>query len=181
MAWLLGETDFGKLTATPVSNHLIDASFRYRGVKQTNADIDTTAAASTGDNPKEIDRIGVASWFWTVSTRFNVEAKFNHNENHNGAVPTTILGYQPVFNAANPELVGHYSPGNGTNIGGATLGINNDDFFRDEYKLTTSYLTNFFGASHDMRIGGTYSRNREELARIANGWGDICGSIKSTP
>jgi hypothetical protein len=164
---------FGKLTATPLSNHLVEASFRYRSVKQTNADISSRGSASTGDNPKEYDRIGVASWFWTVNSRFNVEAKFNHNENHNGAAPTTIFGYQPPFNATNPDLVGHYSPGTGINIGGATLGINNDDFFRDQYKLQTSYLANFLGASHDIRLGGSYSRNREELARIANGWGDI--------
>ena len=176
---------FAKLTATPVSNHLIDASFRYRDVKQTNADIDTTAAASTGDNPKEIDRIGVASWFWTVTPKLSIEAKYNHNENHNGASPVTPFGYQPAFNAAHPELVGLFDPGDGRTLGGASLAVNNDDFFRNEYKLTTSYLAHFLGANHDIRIGGSYSDNREELARIANGWGAIsisrsgnCGAVK---
>lgn len=176
---------FGKLTATPWSNHLLEASFRYRGVKQTNADIGTTAAASTGDNPKEIDRIGVASWFWTVTPKLSIDAKYNHNENHNGATPVTSFGYQPAFNAANPEIVGLFDPGDGRTLGGTDLAINNDDFFRDEYKLTTSYLAHFFGANHDIRFGGSYSANREELARIANGWGLIsistsgnCGAVK---
>ena len=130
---------------------LIDASFRYRGVKQTNADVGTTAAASTGDNPKEIDRIGVASWFWTVTPKFSLEAKYNHNENHNGASPVTPFGYQPAFNAANPELVGLYSPGDGRTLGGASLAVNNDDFFRDEYKLTASYLAHLQQAALRMR------------------------------
>lgn len=171
---------FAKLTATPFSNQLLEASFRYRGVKQTNADIGTTGAASTGDNPKEIDRIGVASWFWTVSSRFNLEAKYNHNENHNGASPVLAFGYQPTFNAANPAAVGLFTnPVTLQQNGGASLATNNDDFFRDEFKLTTSYLGNFLGASHDIRVGATYSRNREELARIANGWGSITVSSSS--
>ncbi|MFN2635243.1 MAG: carboxypeptidase regulatory-like domain-containing protein [Thermoanaerobaculia bacterium] len=171
---------FGKLTATPVSNQLLEASFRYRGVKQTNADIGTRGAASTGDNPKEIDRIGVASWFWTVSSKFNLEAKFNHNENHNGASPILAFGFQPAFNAANPAAVGLFTdPVTGQQTGGASLATNNDDFFRDEYKLTTSYIANFLGATHDVRVGGSYSKNREELARIANGWGSISVSSSS--
>ncbi|MEO8191984.1 MAG: carboxypeptidase regulatory-like domain-containing protein [Acidobacteriota bacterium] len=171
---------FGKLTATPMSNQLLEASFRYRGVKQTNADIGSTSAASTGDNPKEIDRIAVASWFWTVSSKFNLEAKFNHNENHNGASPTTDFGFLPAFNVSNPGLVGQFTLPNGTTVGGATLGINNDDFFRDEYKLTASYLGNFLGATHDIRVGGSFSSNKEELARIANGWGSITTSTSGS-
>lgn len=180
---------FAKLTATPLSNQLLEASFRYRGVKQTNTDIGTQGAATTGDNPKEIDRIGVASWFWTVNSRFNLEAKYNHNENHNGAAPILAFGYQPAFNAANPAAVGLFTdPLTGQQTGGASLAINNDDFFRDEYKLTTSYLANILGGSHDIRIGGSYSANREELARIANGWGSIsvsssgnCGPASARP
>ncbi len=171
---------FGKLTATPTSNQLIEGSFRYRTVEQTNGDIGTTAAATTGDNPKDLDRIIVASWFWTASSKFNLEAKYNHNENHNGATPILGFGYQPPFNAANPELVGNFSPGNGTTIGGSALASNNDDFRRNEYKLTGSYLANFLGASHDIRAGATFSDNRENLERIANGWGAISLTTSAT-
>ncbi|MDQ2870497.1 MAG: carboxypeptidase regulatory-like domain-containing protein [Acidobacteriota bacterium] len=171
---------FAKVTATPMSNQLLEGSFRYRGVKQTNADIGSTGAASTGDNPKEIDRIAVASWFWTVNSKFNVEAKFNHNENHNGATPITSFGFLPAFNVTNPQLVGNFTLPNGSTVGGTQYATNNDDFFRDEYRLTASYLGSFFGASHDVRVGGTYSANKEELARIANGWGLITTSTSGS-
>ncbi len=164
---------FAKLTATPFSNQLFEGSFRYRTVTQTNADINTDAA-TTGDDPKELDRIIVGSWFLTASPKFNIEAKFNHNENHNGASPLIDFGYQPPFNPVHPELVGLYNdPVTGHALGGTNLAINNDDFYRDEYKLTTSYLANFLGASHDIRAGVDFSANREELKRIANGWGSI--------
>jgi len=164
---------FAKLTANPFSNQLLEGSFRYRTVTQTNADINHDAA-TTGDNPKELDRIIVASWFWTATARFNLEAKFNHNENHNGASPILDFGYQPPFNTAHPEQVGLYNdPVTGHAIGATDLAINNDDFYRDEYKLTGTWLSGFLGTSHEIKAGVNYSANREELARIANGWGSI--------
>ncbi|MGE5277201.1 MAG: carboxypeptidase regulatory-like domain-containing protein [Acidobacteriota bacterium] len=163
---------FGKLTGQPAPSVLLDASFRYRGIEQTNADILADGTASTGDNPKEIDRVGVASAFWTVMPNFNVEAKYNHNELIAGATPVTPLGYQPPFDPLHPENVGRFLTATATQ-GGSTLAINDDNFFRDEFRLSTSYLSNFLGASHDIRLGGTLSLNKEELARIANGWGDI--------
>ncbi len=169
---------FGKLTSTPFPNHLIEASFRYRGITQTNADIGTRGTPSQGDNPKGIDRIGVASWFWAVNSRFNIEAKYNHNENHNGAEPITFLGYKPPFDHVHPELVGNYD--NGTIVaGGAAFAINDDDFFRNEYKLTASHFANFLRTTHDIRFGFSYSDNREDLARLANGWGAITLSTSS--
>ncbi|MEO8431250.1 MAG: carboxypeptidase regulatory-like domain-containing protein [Acidobacteriota bacterium] len=171
---------FAKLTATPFANQLLEGSFRYRAVTQTNADINLDAP-STGDNPKELDRIIVGSWFWTATSKFNLEAKFNHNENHNGASPVLDFGFQPTFDPAHPENVGLFNdPVTGHAIGGTSLGINNDDFYRNQFKLTTSYLANFLGASHDIRFGVDYSANREELARIANGWGSISVSTSGS-
>ena len=164
---------FAKLTANPFPNQLLEGSFRYRTVPQTNADINLDAP-ETGDNPKQLDRIVVASWFWTATSKFNLEAKFNHNENHNGASPLIDFGYQPPFDPVHPENVGQFTdPATGHAIGSSDLAINNDDFFRNEGKLTASYLANFLGANHDIRFGVDYSANREELARIANGWGLI--------
>ena len=164
---------FAKLTANPFPNQLLEGSFRYRTVPQTNADINLDAP-ETGDNPKQLDRIVVASWFWTATSKFNLEAKFNHNENHNGASPLIDFGYQPPFDPVHPENVGQFTdPATGHAIGSSDLAINNDDFYRNEGKLTASYLANFLGANHDIRFGVDYSANREELARIANGWGLI--------
>jgi len=164
---------FIKLTGAPSSNHLINASFRYRGIDQTNADINLDAA-STGDIPFEIDRVGLLSWFWTVTPAFNLEAKFNHNDYPSGASPVLPIPYQKTFDPVNPANVGLFCPpGSISCFGGTSLAINDDSFRRDEYRLTGTYLAQFFGAAHEAKAGVYYSDNREDLKRIANGWGTI--------
>jgi hypothetical protein len=170
---------FLKLTATPASNQLIDASFRYRGIDQTNADINLDTA-STGDIPKEIDRVGVLSWFWTATPTFSLEAKYNHNDYPSGAAPALAIGFQPAFDAANPANVGYWCPpGSISCFGVNPLAINDDSFRRDEYRLTGTYLARFGGASHEAKAGLYYSDNKEDLKRIANGWGSITRSTSS--
>jgi hypothetical protein len=169
---------FIKLSATPTQNQLFDASYRYRSITQTNADIGAFDAASTGDNPKELNRVGLFSWYWTATPSFNLEAKFSVNDNPSGAYPVTALGYQPPFNAADPSQSGYFC--NGVNcFGGAPLAINDDSFRRYTYNLAGSYLANFFGASHLMKLGAYFSNNKETVSRIANGWGTITNSTSS--
>ena len=169
---------FFKLSATPTQNMLFDASYRYRSINQTYADIGAYDAASTGDNPKELNRVGLFSWYWTATPAFNLEAKFSVNDNPSGASPVTPLGYQPAFNAADPSQSGLYCNGL-TCTGGASLATNNDSFTRYTYNLTGSYLATFFGASHLFKAGGYFSNNKENLSRIANGWGTITNSSNS--
>ncbi|HKA38102.1 MAG TPA: TonB-dependent receptor, partial [Thermoanaerobaculia bacterium] len=180
---------FGKLTGNPTPNHLLNASFRYRGISADNADIFATYAPSAGDIPKTIDRVIVASWFATFGSKFSMEARFNHNENNNGVSPITPIPYQTPFNPAAPYLSGLFTTTRvsrtgqtfifppatttGQQIGGVDIAQNDQNFFRDEYRLQGSYLTNWLGATHDIRAGFTFSRNREDLRRSANGWGSI--------
>jgi len=183
---------FLKLTANPVSSMLIDASLRYRDIEATNLGIGTAAAASTGSNGKTEDIVGVASWLWSITPIWSIEAKYNHNENNNDSEPIVDLGYQPPFNAAAPYLVGQFTTGTGAGrtfifppagdldqvLGAATL-VENNNFIRDEYRLQSSILASFLGGTHDIRFGASYSDNREELTRIANGWGSITVSTSS--
>jgi len=190
---------FLKLTVNPVSSHLIDASFRYRDIDSTNSGIGSDSAASVGQSGETKDRVGVLSWLWTASPRLTLEAKYNHNEDRNGIEPVTPLGYQPPFNAAAPYLVGRFQTGTASGqtfifppatrvdqfIGGSDLAKNDQDFYRDEYRLQASFLANFLGGSHDIRLGATHSDNQEDLTRVANGWGQIipinnvnCGAVR---
>jgi len=181
---------FGKLTANPTSSILVDGSFRYRGIDATNQDIFATTAPSAGDKPKTIDRVLVASAFWTATSKLSFEARFNHNEDNNSVAPNTFIPFKATpFNAAAPYLSGSFvtatvsrtgqqfifPPANttGQRIGGSDLAQNDQNFFRNEYRLQSSYLTNFLGATHDIRAGVTLSENREELVRAADGWGTI--------
>jgi Carboxypeptidase regulatory-like domain len=195
---------FAKLTGNPASNQLIDASFRYRGIDATNADISGTTAPSSGDKPKTLDRVIVGSWFWTVSSKLSLEARFNHNEDNNSVSPNTFMPFQTPFDPARPYLVGSFITGRsstngvsyifppatglGQRIGGSDLAQNDQNFFRNEYRLQGSYLANFFGATHDIRAGFTLSNNEEDLIRAADGWGTItisdssnCGAVAARP
>ncbi|MGI0149563.1 MAG: hypothetical protein ACREDF_08550, partial [Thermoplasmata archaeon] len=180
---------FLKLTANPTSSVLLDASYRYRDIESTNSGIGATSAASVGVDGFTEDRVGVLSAFWTVTPSFSIEAKYNHNEDLNTSHPVTDLGYQPPFNAAAPYTVGRFRTGPGfifppatttlQFIGGADLAANDQEFFRDEGRLQAALLANFLGATHDIRIGASYSDNQEDLTRIANGWGAITLSTSS--
>jgi hypothetical protein len=196
---------FGKLTANPTSSILVDGSFRYRGIDATNQDIGTSSAPSTGDKPKTIDRVFVASAFWTATSKLSFEARFNHNEDNNSVSPNTFIPFKASpFNAAAPYLSGRFQTGSSTTngktyifppanttgqfVGGSDLALNDQNFFRDEYRLQTSYLTSFLGGTHDIRAGFTLSVNREDLVRAADGWGTItisdssnCGPVAARP
>jgi Carboxypeptidase regulatory-like domain len=196
---------FGKLTGNPAPNHLINASFRYRDISANNADVGNFTAPSSGDQPKTIDRVIVGSWFWTINPKLSLEARFNHNEDNNSVSPNTLIPFKALpFNAAAPYLSGSFITGHSTTngkdyifapanalgqrIGGSDLAQNDQNFFRDEYRLQGSYLATFLGASHDIRGGFTLSNNREDLNRAADGWGTItitdssnCGPVAVRP
>jgi hypothetical protein len=184
---------FLKLTANPTSSFLIDGSYRYRKIESTNSGIGTRSAASVADNGETEDRVGVVSGLWTVTPTWTLEAKYNHNEDNNTSEPVTPLGIRPAFNASAPYLVGLfttsiitrggvtynvvYPPGGDVHQSlGASLQYNDQDYIRVVFRLTSTLLANFFGATHDIRFGATYSQNEEDLFRIANGWGSIIAS-----
>jgi hypothetical protein len=169
---------FIKLSATPSQNVLMDASYRYRGNTQTNTNIGAFDAATTGDNTYELNRVGLFSAYWTATSAFNLEAKFSVNDNPTGSNPVVPLGYQGVFNAADPARSGFYFDGvNG--FGASNVATNTDSFTRYTYNLTGSYLANFLGASHLIKLGANFSNNKENKAVIANGWGTITNSTSS--
>ena len=116
--------------------------------------------------------MAVFSGYWTATPQFNLEFKFNYNDNPQSSVPTVPIGYQPPFDPVNPGNVGYFCDGGLCN-GVASLRNNIDNFKRLEYRLAGSYLTNFLGGSHLIKLGGYYSDNEEEKITLANGWGSI--------
>jgi hypothetical protein len=177
---------FLKLTANPTSSILIDGSYRYRDIQATSVGIGDAADASTASRQDLNDRVGVITALWTITPTWTLEAKYNHNEDNNLTEPVVELGIQPPFNAAAPYLVGRFVTGTAGGqtfiyppagdvdqvLGAAEL-INDQDFSRDEYRLQTSVLANFLGATHDIRFGATYNEVQEDLSRFSQGWGTI--------
>jgi hypothetical protein len=185
---------FGKLTANPTSSILIDGSYRWRDITATNTGVSSRAAASTGVNGKTEDRVGVISGLWTITPTWSLEAKYNHNEDNNTIDPVLDLGYQPAFDVNAPYRVGGfttsitggvsfiYPPAGDVDqvLGGTADAQNDQKFIRNEYRLSSSLLANFLGATHDIRFGANYSDNEEDLTRTANGWGAIVATTSGT-
>jgi hypothetical protein len=88
------------------------------------------------------------------------------------------FGYLPPFDAANPANVGRFD--DGLLVTGSDDFIQDQNYYRDEYRLSGSYLFNALGGTHDLRVGGSFSDNEEDLNRIANGWGSIILSTSSS-
>jgi len=172
---------FLKLSATPATNQLIDASFRYRGIDQDNANIDFDSTPTTGSTTKEINRVGVLNWYWTATPNFNVDFKFNYNDNPQSSSPTIPITFQPTFDPVNPGRVGYYcSSDTGLCDGVASLRNDIENYKRLEYRLTASYLTSFLGGSHLIKLGANYSDNEEEKITLANGWGSITDNFSTS-
>jgi hypothetical protein len=182
------ETDeyFLKLTAQPTQNQSLTAAGRTRDTTFKNNGIGASTHQSAGSNDSTDYTIGTLSYTWLLTADSFVEAKYNHDKEENGTSPVTDLGYQPVFNALRPDLNGQFTTtadflvggatAPGQIVGGTALAINNQDFTRDETKLTYQIFRNWFGNSHDIRAGVTYNKDSERLERRANGWGTVTWS-----
>lgn len=187
------ETDeyFLKLTANPTSSHYLSAALRTR---------DSTTSNAFGANPANFHpsiasndstdyTIGTATWTWSLTPDSFLEAKYNYDKEENSTDPVTNLGYRPAFNALRPDLSGLFvttpdlivggANAAGQSVGGATLGINNQDFQREELRATYQIFQNLFGTDHDIRIGASYEESSERLERRSNGWGTITWSPTS--
>ena len=121
------------------------------------------------------------NWYWTATPNFNVDFKFNYNDNPQSSDPTIPVPFQPPFDPVNPGRVGYYcSSDTGLCDGVASLRNDIENYKRLEYRLTTSYLTNFLGASHLIKLGANYSDNEEEKITLANGWGSITDNFSTS-
>ncbi|HVF60307.1 MAG TPA: TonB-dependent receptor [Thermoanaerobaculia bacterium] len=174
---------FGKVSASPVPSHTVVASYRTRDTTNENAGIGSNTHPSAGSNDSTDYVLGTAGWTWLTTPNSFLEVKLNHNKEENSTQPLSDKGYRPAFNAARPDLVGRFTTtadriiGGATAIGqivgGADLAVNNQDFTRDEVKAGFQTFQEWFGRSHDLRFGVTYSEDEERLERQGNGWGTI--------
>jgi Carboxypeptidase regulatory-like domain len=179
------ETDeyFLKLTANPTPSQYVSAAGRSRESTTANAGIGASSHPSVGSNDSTDYLIGTATWTWNLNADSFVEAKYNHDKEENSTSPLTALGYRPAFDPLHPERMGLFTTtpdflvggatGVGQSVGGASLAINNQDFTRDDWRLSYQLFQSWFGTTHDIRIGGSFEENSERLERRSNGWGSV--------
>ena len=174
---------FAKLTANPSEQHFLTFGLRRRDRTDDNANVTSVASPTVGSNDFTNVTLGTLTWTWTLSADSFTEFKYSRDREDNGTNPVNNLGYRPAFNAARPDLVGQFTTtpdflvggatGVGQTVGGASLAVNNQNFQRDELRATVQAFKEWGASRHDLRAGGTYEMDLEELERRANGWGTI--------
>ncbi|HEV8629646.1 MAG TPA: carboxypeptidase regulatory-like domain-containing protein, partial [Thermoanaerobaculia bacterium] len=174
---------FGKVTANPVASQLLSGSYRSRDTTNQNAGIGANVHPSVASNDTTDYELATFGWTWLITPNSFLEVKVNHNKEENGTDPVTNFGYRPTFDPAHPENMGRFTTTadrivGGANtvgqiVGGSDLAINNQDFTRDELRATFQSFQEWFGLSHDVRVGVSYSEDEERLERRANGWGTV--------
>lgn len=180
---------FVKLTANPSPSHYLSAAARSREVTLTNGSIGANTHPTVGTNDSTDHLIGTAIWTWNLNSDSFLETKYNRVKEENSTDPLTDLGYRPAFDPLHPERMGAFTSATGFIVGGATapgqtvggnsLAINNQDFDRDELRLTYQLFRGWFGTTHDIRAGVSYEENSERLERRANGWGLVSWNATS--
>lgn len=182
------ETDeyFGKITANPLPTHLFSASVRSRETTNNNANITSSASPTVASDDSTDFLLGTAGWVWNVTSDSLIDLKLTSGKEENSTDPRTSLGYRPAFNSARPDLVGRFTTtadriigganAVGQAVGGSDLAVNNQDFERQEARLTYQQFVSVGDTRHDLRAGVTYEENEERLERQANGWGSITWS-----
>lgn len=183
------EEYFGKLTSNPLPSHFLTLSARSREATTENAGISASTHPRAGSHDDTDYLLGTFGWVWNVTSDSLLDLKLNHNEEQNGTDPITDLGYRPAFNATRPDLVGRFTTTEdilvggalepGQIVGGSSLAVNNQDFERDEARLTYQLFRTWGDSRHDLRAGVTWDRNEERLERRANGWGNVTWSASA--
>lgn len=169
---------FAKLTAYPSQQHFLNIAFRYVPNETKDGYDANTNAPTRGYNTDNKNQTISASWNWFASPQTNVEARFIHLTEENSLHATTQVAITPSpFNVADPTTMGSISVSrNGAIIG--TGGIypfrmNDQNYKRDEVKLSATHFADYGGANHQLKVGVGYETSEEFLLRLTNGWGDL--------
>ncbi|MBL8115193.1 MAG: TonB-dependent receptor [Acidobacteria bacterium] len=168
---------YAKLTAYPSQQHFVNVAFRLIPNKTTDGYDATTNAPTRGYDTENRNQTISATWNWFASPQTNVEARFVHLTEENSLDATTIVAVTPTpFDFANPTRMGSISVTTVTPSG--TGGVypfrqNDQNYKRDELKMSASHFADYAGANHNLKIGVGFETTEEFLLRLTNGWGDL--------
>lgn len=86
---------FGKLTVTPMSSILLNASYRASDRTVENASVGANSQASTALNEEATQNIGILEASWVVNAQSYGTFKFTDYTNEGGSVPNSVLDIVP--------------------------------------------------------------------------------------
>lgn len=174
---------FAKLTAAPSPAFFLFGSFRYKKGDTENGDIGNTSSPTIATNNFTKDTYVDFGGTWFAGPNSYLEVKYNRLREDNGSTPLVDLGYKPTFDAAHPDRMGQFTTTpaflvGGTQVAGQVVGAgsfakNDDNFRRDQVKLTFSHYLKLGPTDHELKAGFGYDENGEVLDRVANGWGSV--------
>ena len=90
---------FGKVTYTPISSILLNASWRQSRTLQTSSSFGSTTAATAGSGSESKMKVGTFDASWVINSRSYASVKYTHYEN-----PTAATRRQHVGGGADPGV-----------------------------------------------------------------------------
>jgi hypothetical protein len=169
-----GPEYFGKLTASPSSNHQLTFSHRDHPIDVQNNGLTSDYAPSAGSIGDRSSRITALDWAWFQGPRRSVSVRYQRTREINEDAPLTVLASQPQFDPARLTEMGQYTdPAQANLITGGREFTNAQNYRRHEVRATVGQYFGLGRTSHVLKGGIGYEFVQEDLDRVANGWGAI--------
>lgn len=167
----------GKITAYPNQQNFVTVDGRYLPQKQENGYASLLDQPTRGYDVDNKDLTLSAAWNYFAGANTNIEARYIHLTEENQTLAQNNIGLNPPWNPTNIYANGSFADP----VGGGTGGVysfrsNNQNYKRDEVRLTGSQFFDLGITQHQVKAGIGYETGQEDLTRLANGWGDIATS-----
>jgi len=169
-----GHELYAKITANLGTRQFVNAGYRDRPNKSTNAGLGSGTSPDVGTDNDNSSRIATVSWAYFPANRTTLEVKYLYMKENGINTPLTDLGYLPTWDPNNLDAMGYYTDPNQANItvGGAEY-TNTQNYRRHEVRGTFTQFFDLGKTTHQFKAGGGYEFGEENLNRLANGWGAI--------
>jgi hypothetical protein len=87
---------FGKVTVTPISQVLLNASYRYSRRLDTGSTFGSTSTATTGSGGESWQKIGIVEGSWVINARSFTTFKYTHFANPGQSRPDFVADITPT-------------------------------------------------------------------------------------
>lgn len=162
-----------KFTAYPNQQNFITVDGRYLPVKDGNHFGTLNDAPTAAYDAKNKDWTLSAAWNFFVTSNTSLEAKYIHLTEQNNLVAQHDLGLTPTWNNTNIAANGNIANAFAGSDGVYSFRFNDQNYKRDEVRLTASQFLDIGPTQHQIKAGVGYEAGQEDLTRLSNGWGGI--------